>query len=349
MTVDQAPFPLPVTPAEGTGPGSVPAGHPRPARLHRAVAAAGVTLVVATIAAQVLAPALLANLSTALLVLAFVVGVPHGAVDHLVGFWTSRTAPDFGSLLLAGARYSGLVATALGAFLVDRGVAVALFVAASALHFGRGEVQFLAEQAGRRPPSLREEWLLTLAHGCAVVLVPLGLRPAEVRAVLAPLAPALASATGTDVLHGAALAAVLLAAGSVVRDLSRGRRADAGGTALVLLLVTVVPPLPAFAVYFGGWHSARHLARLLDLVAEGGAARPWAAAARRLAVAAALPTTVVLAATAVALTLGAVPTVAGLLVVLLVLTFPHLVTVAALDRWAVSGRPVVPSPRSCAP
>ena len=113
---------------------------------------------------------------------------------------------------------------------------------------------------------------------------------------------------------------------------------------LALLAVTAVvaPPLAAFGAYFGGWHSVRHLARLLaedpanaPELRAGRLARPLA----RFARAAALPTAAALATVLAlwALAGGWRAFVAADLVVLAALTAPHLVVVAWLDRRARGG------------
>ncbi len=105
---------------------------------------------------------------------------------------------------------------------------------------------------------------------------------------------------------------------------------------MLLALFLAAPPLVAFGVYFGAWHALRHTRRLVDFLAPGGERRAQALAFVR---AAALPT---LGALGVLAALWTMRSHAGIVAtgvsLLLALTFPHVVVVAALDRrWA--GRP----------
>jgi len=108
---------------------------------------------------------------------------------------------------------------------------------------------------------------------------------------------------------------------------------------LVGALGALLPPLVAFAVWFGGWHALRHAGRLL--VAEPGCATLVDAgrtrdAVLRLARMAALPTVAALATLVVIATLTVTATdgagsVAEALRVLLALTVPHMLVVLWID------------------
>jgi Brp/Blh family beta-carotene 15,15'-monooxygenase len=109
---------------------------------------------------------------------------------------------------------------------------------------------------------------------------------------------------------------------------------------LVGALGLLAPPLVAFAVWFGGWHSLRHCTRLLTveprsagLLAVG---RPGAAvrALARLALWPTLAAVAALVALLVATAAAADPAqaVGGTLLVLLALTVPHMLVVLGLDR-----------------
>ncbi|MDP9390151.1 MAG: hypothetical protein M3P89_01910 [Actinomycetota bacterium] len=108
------------------------------------------------------------------------------------------------------------------------------------------------------------------------------------------------------------------------------------------MLVLAAPPLVAFGVYFGAWHSVRHVARMVaedpanaaDL-ADGRLAAPLA----RFSTAATLPTVAVLAALAVLWSAagGGYGLVVTHLPLLAALTLPHVLVVAWLDRQASRG------------
>jgi Brp/Blh family beta-carotene 15,15'-monooxygenase len=274
---------------------------------------------------QLVAPGSLQAAGPALVVLAGVLGLPHGAVDHLAWGWAqgeSRPRPA----VVAGYAVAALAAVAL-ALLVPVPALVVLLVLATA-HFAEGEVGW-ARLRGAAP-----HWPAGVAAGVAVVALPLALRPAEVRPLLAGLDPALpglllAGPLRAGLLLGTALL-VVAGAASARRDRSR-----LGELLLVVAVAALLPPLAAFAAWFAGWHAVRHTARLVQLdprnrtdLLVGDVARPL----RRFARSAALPTAVALVGTAALVAVTGVT--GGLLLALLALTVPHTAVVARLDGSA---------------
>lgn len=118
-------------------------------------------------------------------------------------------------------------------------------------------------------------------------------------------------------------------------------RLDAGESLLLWAFFLTVPPLVAIGLYFALWHSVRHLARLAALdpslspALRCGRALPVALALGRDALPLTLGAVVVLSvlAAAVPAGVGNVDAVASVYLVLLaVLTLPHVVVVSCLDR-----------------
>ena len=303
----------------------------------------GVAAVVVVLALQVTEPELLARVAVPLALAGIVLGVPHGAVDHMVPFWTGGRRPDRVAMTRVLAGYLLVAAVAAACLVLAPAPTVLAFLAVSAGHFGRAEVTAAAERAGRPVPGGATDLAPALAHGLAVVVLPVALWPAESAVVLGWLSPAL----GNPLPAGARAVLGLLVAGltvlAVVGLLRRHRAREAAELALVVALFVVVPPLAAFGVYFAGWHAVRHTGRLLGLPGPDGVVPGPAAGVRRLALHAALPTAVSLAAVLVLVGPATTPAaVSGALAVLVALTFPHVRTVAALDRWSAD-RPVDPS------
>ena len=273
------------------------------------------------VAVEVAAPAALARVGIAIAVLGVVVGIPHGAVDHMIPSWTSHRPPPMLAVL---GSYVLVAALAAGAFWLLPDVATAVFLIASAYHFGRGE----AEATDARDP------LLALAHGSAVVLLPLLLWRTEYVAAIHRVAPELARVFGRPVTLALCELVVMVNIAVAVRALrAHNWRLVADCTALVLLML-VTPPLISFGAYFGFWHSMRHYSRLLSLPGRDGTLLPRGQALRRFAGAAAVPVTLVLAASAALLTFSSRDVVSDAVIVLLALTFPHMRAVARLDRLA---------------
>ncbi|MGY1836062.1 Brp/Blh family beta-carotene 15,15'-dioxygenase [Blastococcus sp. SYSU DS0510] len=261
-----------------------------------------------------------------------VLGVPHGAVDHLVPWWWDgdRPAPRRAAVLLV-AGYALAAAVAAAALLRAPTPMLALALVLSAIHFGRGEVVAWAERAGRPLPRLSADLLPCAAHGLAVVGLLLWRDPAATDPWLRPLSPVVADAALASRTAGLLLVAALVGA-ATARLAARGRTRETGELLLVAAVFAVAPPLAAFGAYFGLWHSVRHTGRLLDLARAAGADTVWRPAVRRLARAAALPTAAALAAVAALWLLGDQAGLQAQVSILLALTFPHAVVVWALDR-----------------
>lgn len=330
------------------------AGLPAPAeyRTRRArpvlqAARLSVAVVAAAAVLGVLAPSVLEQHQLVVLVVGFLVGLPHGAVDHLVPFWTGwlrrRPLPMIGVLL----GYVSVAAVTWAGLHWAGRVVLPLLLAVSVLHFGAGDL--MAEVDGRtdeKAGSTRPSWMrlavATLARGGPVVVGPLLAWPHQATQALAKVQlhvqlPSLA----TRVLLAAVVAAcVLWTALAAVRT---GEQRAAAEVVLLGVLFVAVPPLAAFGVYFGAWHGLRHTARLIvrdprnrvDLDV-GRLRRPL----RRFLVSAALPT-LVAGGSAAALFVVAdhhSDLTGTVFTVLLALTVPHLVMVALLDLSGLRAR-----------
>nr|WP_279591136.1 Brp/Blh family beta-carotene 15,15'-dioxygenase [Modestobacter marinus] len=266
-------------------------------------------------------------------------GLPHGAVDHLVPDWVAgRPGRVLRPGVLVG--YAATALIALGALLVAPVASLLVLFAVSAVHFGMGEVAFDAERSGT---SWRPAWrdlAPVVGLGGLPVAVPLARWPEEADRVLAALSPGL-PALLTPGVRQAALAVVGVAVlVTVLGALVHGRPGWAGEAVLLSALFLLVPPAAAFGAYFGGWHAVRHIGRLLVLDPRNGedlAAGRLGAPLRRYAAAAAAPTAVALAGIALLVAGAQRPDwTAGALAVLLGLTVPHMAVVALLDRRAPS-------------
>lgn len=298
------------------------------------------------VALSLSAPSVAERLALPIALTGAVLGVPHGAVDHLVPWWWGPTAGParrrIRSMVLFVFAYAAAAALALAAFLVAPTPSLVVFLVLSAVHFGRGEVVAAAERRGRSAPGPGSEWPATAAFGAAVVGLLLWAHPESVLPYIRPVSPWLADATMNSRLVG-----LVCVAGLVVLGLGALLRArywrEAAELALVVMAFSVSPPLAAFGMYFGLWHAVRHTGRLLDLAhglsntrtSAAGSTPPaasWGSAARDVAIAAAVPTLVALVAMAALWTGRDLASLQSEVAVLLALTFPHAAVVWALDR-----------------
>jgi Brp/Blh family beta-carotene 15,15'-monooxygenase len=208
-------------------------------------------------------------------------GLPHGAVDHLA---IPRTRAEPISLrwlaavgvlyLVVGGLY-GLVWFSVPA------VAVAAFIMMTWVHWGQGDVYPLVALTGGSHPSGRRSRLLTAAtRGSLPMAVPFVAFPEQYELVVGtlaglfdPAAPAALSAVFTptarlavaSVIVGLIVATLLVGARSTGADDRRGLVLDAGEIVLLVAFFATVPPIFAIGLYFCVWHSLRHIVRLLAI------------------------------------------------------------------------------------
>ena len=178
------------------------------------------------------------------------VGIPHGAVDHLLPAWwaappagtrgRSRRARStrLGIFVIA---YATVASGALTALLIVPTPTLVLFLILSAVHFGRGEVVTSAERAGRPVPTAWADWPVALAHGLAVVGPLLWARPEATNPYLRPLSSVLADLVTVSRGPGLLLVTVAVAGGALVL-LATGRHLELAELLLLAGTFAVAPP-----------------------------------------------------------------------------------------------------------
>ncbi|PSP82452.1 beta-carotene 15,15'-monooxygenase [Halobacteriales archaeon QS_1_68_17] len=284
---------------------------------------------------------------------ALVLGLPHGAVDHLAVPRVNDAPSPWRGVAAVVAVYVVLGGLYAAVWFVAPAAAFAAFVLLTLLHWGQGDVYALlalADAGHLRTAGQRT--LAALVRGGLPMLVPLlafpgwyrrvagdflGLFGVDAAALAWAFAPAFRTALGVG--YGL-LVVTALAVGYARADDRRTWALDAGETALLLGYFAVVPPVLAVGVYFCFWHSLRHIGRLLvvdDPARESlSAGRPRAAFARFARDATPL-TLVSLALLAGLYALVPAPPgdlgslVALYLVLIAVLTLPHVAVVTWMD------------------
>ncbi|MFI6243172.1 Brp/Blh family beta-carotene 15,15'-dioxygenase [Micromonospora sp. NPDC050795] len=297
-----------------------------------------------------------ADAGTLPLLIGLLIGLPHGAVDHLVPAWQCATVRPLRATIGLLLAYAGAAAATVALFLWMPVPVLAGFLILTVLHFGAGDVAYRAERDGQPPAG---SVLAVLAYGGPPVVLPAALWPGTVDPLLDAVAPG-ASAAFTPAGRMVALSAVLLAAVVTgLRELAAHRGDEVAALGVLVAAFALVPPPLAFGAYFAAWHSARHVARLLH--ADPGNQHHLAAGRldeplRRFARQAALPTVGACAgllallygsgatSTASATTAGpfAADSLQVIFAVLAGLTVPHAAVVARLDR-RTAARPQCPA------
>ena len=189
-------------------------------------------------------------------VVALAIGIPHGALDHLVTL--PKGHPKKMAIFIVV--YVAVAIVAVIGILNFNTVGFILVLFMSAVHFGIGDAAFINEIDKRQDSSQKlNRWFYIPAAGFTPVFIPL-VNSASTQA-LASVNPALINwhrGFDSEILS---LVSSFTVVAIVVMGFTKRYR-EALDLTLLLLLAHLAPPLIAFAVYFGCWHAMRHTARL---------------------------------------------------------------------------------------
>jgi Brp/Blh family beta-carotene 15,15'-monooxygenase len=290
-----------------------------------------------------------------------VLGLPHGALDHLTLSRHRGERPTRRGLVAFGVGYLLLGGAYVVVWFLAPAAAFASFILLTWLHWGQGDLwPLVAASDGAYPASRPLRALTAAVRGGLPMVVPLVGFPERYRAVAAtvvglfdPDAVSALDAAFAAGVHQAvgvgfgALTVLALAGGLVAVGPTRAWAVDVAETGLLWLFFLTVPPVLAIGLYFALWHSVRHLVRLATVWdADGTEGERFRRSVSRLA-RDAVPLTLGAVAILAALVAvvpnrpGTVPEFAGVYLVLLAaLTLPHVVVVSLLDRrqgvWSAS-------------
>jgi Brp/Blh family beta-carotene 15,15'-monooxygenase len=278
------------------------------------------------------------NWQIAMAIVALAIGIPHGAIDHLITL--PKAAPVKVAVFIA--IYVAIALIAIVAILKWNVWGFIFVVIMSATHFGIGDSAFLNEldkYQDKKDSKALPVWAYAPAAGALPVMIPLvndrSTQALEkVNPVLVDWHYGYTSEIQIFVLSLFVFGAIAL--------LRFNRKRDLLDLILLAALAFIAPPLVAFAVYFGGWHALRHTARLTSLLAKSEAAYQEGniGKAFRSAVIPGLPALIGTLLFVVALTIfrdGELSTTFlwNILVTIWALTVPHMMVTARLDRQAL--------------
>ena len=196
------------------------------------------------------------ELQVGLALVALTIGIPHGAVDHLITLPSLTT----GQRIVFFSSYLALVGLVIWAILSANVLGFQLVVLMSAVHFGLGDAAFVSEVHVRKSDSRPFPKLpFAVASGFTPVVIPLV--SAQSTQALQAVNPNL-----VDWSMGFApalfIAMTTISCGAIIWMLAIRRYQEAIDLSLLLVLSLVAPPLLAFAIYFGLWHAMRHTVRV---------------------------------------------------------------------------------------
>jgi len=269
--------------------------------------------------------------------IALAVGIPHGALDHLVTLPRSSAAKMAVFILI----YVAVAIAAVVALLTWSVIGFIGVVVMSAVHFGIGDAAFISEIDRRSSDQKQfQKYLYAAAAGTLPVVIPLVSEKSN--SALEKVNPQLLDwhqGLNNDLM----LWTMVLTAIVLLRLVQKRRDGEAIDLVLLYLLAVTAPPLVAFAVYFGCWHAMRHTARL-TLTLPSSQAAFAEGNLKRAFIKAVLPGTPALIGTFVVA--AAIVIFRGdslddqflwvTLVVVWALTVPHMAVTARLDRKALS-------------
>ena len=264
------------------------------------------------------------------------VGIPHGALDHLVTLKNAAPLKMTIFILI----YVAAALAAIWAILQWNVWGFIAVVLMSSLHFGIGDSAFIAEldRLENRVGSPIPVWAYAGAAGLLPVVIPL---------VNSRSGSALEKINSNLIewdfgyTKEIQLAVTSIAILSLIVLIIRKRYNEVLDLSLLAALALIAPPLVAFAVYFGCWHAMRHTARLTSLLP--GSKKAYEQGSELGAFkAAVIPGLPALLGTIVFVVVLAVISDQGIsssflwlaLVTVWALTVPHMIVTAKLDRAA---------------
>ena len=279
------------------------------------------------------------NWQISLAVIALIIGIPHGALDHLVTLPKDKPA----KMALFVIIYVLIAVAAVWAILRWNVLGFQLVVIMSAAHFGIGDAAFIAESERLNngvSKSLTDRLIYALPAGLLPVFVPL--TSDLTNSALAEVNPQLINWAGSNsnLIH---LLVLLIAASSLFILVLKRDYKSAMDLALLAALSILTPPLVAFAIYFGLWHALRHTARLTLNLSKSEIAYQNNEPKRAFinAVLPGIPAligTFIVAAVLAATNPDNSRLLWSILVVIWALTVPHMMVTAKLDKGALLGK-----------
>jgi len=199
------------------------------------------------------------SLQLAIAVIALTLGIPHGAIDHLI---TLPKEPRSRVVTFIFLYIAIAVAAGFGIANANR-IGFQAVVLMSSLHFGFGDAAYSNEWKDFQDKK-RDSLFIILLYALPAGLLPVVLPLTDSRAAstLKRINPSIANWAGTYATTFRLITITLAIICYLVLLLTK-RVQLAVDLALLAALSLIATPLITFAIYFGCWHAVRHTARLV--------------------------------------------------------------------------------------
>lgn len=211
------------------------------------------------IAAQLVLGEIPLSMQLVIAMIALLVGIPHGAIDHLITI--PRTSHrKFFAYIVGYVLIAILSGWAIATWNL---LGFQIVVVMSALHFGFGDAAYRNEETVYLKEDKYPFWVES-AYAIPAGFLPVVLPLTDSRTLdaLERIQPTLINWAGSNSNAIRSYTLVLGVACILLLIVTR-YYSHALDLALLALLAITAPPLIAFAIYFGFWHAIRHTARLV--------------------------------------------------------------------------------------
>lgn len=269
-------------------------------------------------------------------------GIPHGALDDLLALPYLPARWGLARLPVFVAAYLTVSTAVVAIWLLAPIPSLLCFLILSIIHFGSGDAPPHREGSSR--------WISVASRGFLPILLPPLLHPVPVAEIFGWLVGGPVAASTVFQIAAVVLPLALIAWAAELIGIIRQRGNNTDGwfeaseMGALALLFALTPPLFSFAIYFGFWHSTRHILDIVERLPE----RPHRSKVSTfLALASPLTlATLVMAGAAVfALTVSGVDLPRGTATVVFIglaaLTVPHMILTAANQDGELERRPAV--------
>lgn len=191
--------------------------------------------------------------------IALLVGIPHGAIDHLITI--PRTSQRKFTAFIVG--YILIAILAGWAIATWNLLGFQIVVVMSALHFGFGDAAYRNEETVYLKDDKYPFWV-EIAYAIPAGLLPVVLPLTDSRTLgaLERIQPTLINWAGSNA-NAIRSYTLVLGVACILLLITTRYYSHALDLVLLALLAITAPPLIAFAIYFGFWHAIRHTARLV--------------------------------------------------------------------------------------